>query len=293
MPVSGFLQWVTGRQHRVVVLVAAFTLMPFLGVISGGLLAVQALRLGRQAIVSAVLAGVLLSAVALASGSSPGPMLAASAMLWGPVLALALLLRSSGSLTLCFQLSAVFGLAAIVVGLLLVPDPVAAFREMLGPMQAQLQISGQELTPKEWDMVYRAMPGVMTGLMILTHLSCLFLGRVWQDMLEGSRGRFGGEFRQLKMGTVLIALASVVILLAVLTGGLWANNMIWVFVVLLTLQGLSLAHFMAASGWPPATLYIVYGLLVLLVQVMLPILAAVGFLDNWFNLRRFLARRGK
>jgi len=291
--VSGFLQWVTGRQHRVVILVAAFTLMPFLGVISGGLLALQALRLGPQAVVTAVMAGVLLSAVALVSGSSPWPMLAASGMLWLPVLGLALLLRSSGSLTLCFQVSAVLGLVAISLGLLLVPDPVSAFREMLGPMQEQLRASGQELSASEWDLVYRVMPGVMTGLMILTHLSCVFLGRVWQDMLDGTRGRFGGEFRQLKLGTVLIGLTSVIILLAMLTGSLWAQNVIWVFVVLLTLQGLSLAHFMAANGWPPAVLYIVYGLLVLLVQVTLPILSAAGFLDNWFNLRRFLARRGK
>jgi len=214
-------------------------------------------------------------------------------MLWVPVLALALLLRSSSSLTLCFQVSAVLGLAAISLGLLLVPDPVSAFREMLGPMQEQLRASGQELSASEWDLVYRVMPGVMTGLMILTHLSCVFLGRVWQDMLDGTRGRFGGEFRQLKLGTVLIGLTSVIILLAMLTGSLWAQNVIWVFVVLLTLQGLSLAHFMAANGWPPAVLYIVYGLLVLLVQVTLPILSAAGFLDNWFNLRRFLARRGK
>jgi len=292
--VNGFLQWVTARQHRLVILVAAFSMMPFLGMLGGGLLALQTLRGGARAGVwAAAMAAALLVAVSLASGAAPWALLGASFMLWGPVLVLAALLRTHGSLNLGFQVAVVLGMVALSLLLVAVPDPVSVLREVLGPLQEQLRVSGQELGEEEWNAVFRVMPGVMAGLMVLTQVLCLLLGRLWQDMLEGTRGRCGREFRQLRLGVVLAGLASAAILAAMLSGSLWAQNVVWVFVLLLTLQGLSLVHFMAASGWPTALVFVTYGLLVLLVQVMLPLLAVGGFLDNWFNLRRFLARGGR
>lgn len=288
---NGFLQWVTGRPHRLVILVAAFSMMPFLGMLGGGLLALHTLRAGARAgIGAAALAAALLAVVSAASGAAPWALLGASFMLWGPVLVLAAVLRTQGSLNLGVQLAVVLGVLALSLLMMAVPDPAPVLREVLAPVQEQLLESGQELSDEEWNAVFRVMPGVIAGLMVLTQVLCLLLGRLWQDMLDGSRGRCGNEFRQLRLGTLLVGLASAVILAAMLTGSLWAQNVVWVFVILLTLQGLSLVHFMAASGWPAALVFVTYGLLVLLVQVMLPLLAVAGFLDNWFNLRRILAR---
>jgi uncharacterized protein YybS (DUF2232 family) len=163
----------------------------------------------------------------------------------------------------------------------------------MGPVKEQFSVAGQELSEESWNSIFRVMPGVMTGLITLVCLTGLFVGRVWQDGLEEFAGRFGAEFRQLKLGTVLTAVSTLTIVIAMLVGGLWIENVMWVFVVLLMLQGLSLAHFLVSEGgWPMALLIVVYGLLVLLLQLALPLLAMFGYLDNWFGLRQKLARRG-
>jgi uncharacterized protein YybS (DUF2232 family) len=63
-------------------------------------------------------------------------------------------------------------------------------------------------------------------------------------------------------------------------------------VALLMLQGLSLVHFLVGpGGWPKALLVVMYAMLVLVLQLIMPLLTALGYLDNWFDLRRILARR--
>ena len=280
------------RQHRQVTLVAGLSLLPFLGLLSSGLLVLVTLQRGiRQALVTAALAMVLLAGVALASGGNPLPMLEVTGVMWGPVLLLAGLLGAYRSMNLVFQVSAIVGVVAVSLVLLWLPDPANQLAGIMEPLKQQFNASGQELSEASWDMIFRVMPGVMTGMGILACLAGVFLGRVWQDGLEDTAGRFGAEFRQLKLGKVLTAVSSLVIVAAMLGGGLWFENMVWVLVALLVLQGLSLAHFLVGpGGWPKALLIALYVMLVLVLQLVIPLLTALGFLDNWFDLRRILAR---
>lgn len=280
------------RQHRQVTLVAGLSLLPFLGLLSSGLLVLVTLQRGiRQALVTAALAMVLLAGVALASGGNPLPMLEVTGVMWGPVLLLAGLLGAYRSMNLVFQVSAIVGVVAVSLVLLWLPDPANQLAGIMEPLKQQFNASGQELSEASWDMIFRVMPGVMTGMGILACLAGVFLGRVWQDGLEDTAGRFGAEFRQLKLGKVLTAVSSLVIVAAMLGGGLWFENMVWVLVALLVLQGLSLAHSLVGpGGWPKALLIALYVMLVLVLQLVIPLLTALGFLDNWFDLRRILAR---
>lgn len=291
---NGILRWIMQRQHRQVTLVAALSLLPFLGVLSSGLLALVALQRGvKQSLITAALAMALLAGVALASGGDPVPMLEVTSVMWGPVLLLAGLLQMYRSLNLVFQVAAILGVVGVSLVLVAMPDPVSVLGEVMGPVKEQFSVAGQELSEESWNSIFRVMPGVMTGLVTLVCLAGLFVGRVWQDGLEEHAGRFGAEFRQLKLGTILTALSTLAIVTALLVGGLWIENVMWVFVVLLMLQGLSLAHFLVSEGgWPVALLVVVYGMLVLLLQLALPLLAVCGYLDNWFGLRQKLARRG-
>ncbi len=280
------------RQHRQVTLVAGLSLLPFLGLLSSGLLVLVTLQRGiRQALVTAALAMVLLAGVALASGGNPLPMLEVTGVMWGPVLLLAGLLGAYRSMNLVFQVSAIVGVVAVSLVLFWLPDPANQLAGIMEPLKQQFNASGQELSEASWDMIFRVMPGVMTGMGILACLAGVFLGRVWQDGLEDTAGRFGAEFRQLKLGKVLTAVSSLVIVAAMLGGGLWFENMVWVLVALLVLQGLSLAHSLVGpGGWPKALLIALYVMLVLVLQLVIPLLTALGFLDNWFDLRRILAR---
>jgi len=280
------------RQHRQVTLVAGLSLLPFLGLLSSGLLVLVTLQRGfKQSLITAALAMALLAGVAVATGGDPLPLLEVTAVMWGPVLLLAGLLGTYRSMNLVFQASAIVGLVAVSLLLLALPDPINQLAEMMEPLKQQLSASGQELSEAGWDMIFRVMPGIMTGLGILACLGGVFLGRVWQDGLEDTVGRFGAEFRQLKLGMVLTTVSTLAILAAMLVGGLWFENMVWVFVALLVLQGLSLAHFLVGQGgWPKASLMVLYLMLVLVLQLIMPLLTALGYLDNWFDLRRILAR---
>lgn len=291
---NGILRWIMQRQHRQVTLVAGLSLLPFLGVLSSGLLALVVLQRGvKQSLITAALAMALLVGVALASGGDPVPMLEVTSVMWGPVLLLAGLLQMYRSLNLVFQVAAILGVVGVSLVLVVMPDPVSVLGEVMGPVKEQFSVAGQELSEESWNSIFRVMPGVMTGLVTLVCLAGLFVGRVWQDGLEELAGRFGAEFRQLRLGMVLTAVSTLAIVIALLVGGLWIENVMWVFVVLLMLQGLSLAHFLVSEGgWPMALLIVVYGLLVLLLQLALPLLAMLGYLDNWFGLRQKLARRG-
>ena len=107
---NGILRWIMQRQHRQVTLVAALSLLPFLGVLSSGLLALIALQRGtKQSLMTAALAMVLLAGVALASGGDPVPMLEVTGVMWGPVLLMAGLLQGYRSLNLVFQVAAILG----------------------------------------------------------------------------------------------------------------------------------------------------------------------------------------
>ncbi|MCJ7557406.1 MAG: hypothetical protein MUP90_10930 [Gammaproteobacteria bacterium] len=289
---KGILHWIMQRQHRQVTLVAGLSLLPFLGLLSSGLLVLVTLQRGiKQSLITAALAMALLAGVAVATGGDPLPLLEVTAVMWGPVLLLAGLLGAYRSMNLVFQASAIVGLVAVSLVLLWLPDPVNQLAGVMEPLKQQLSASGQELTEAGWDMIFRVMPGVMTGMGILACLAGVFLGRVWQDGLEDVAGRFGAEFRQLKLGKVLTAVSTLVIVAAMLAGGLWFENTVWVFVALLVLQGLSLAHFLVGpGGWPKPLLIALYVMLVLVLQLVMPLLTALGFLDNWFDLRRILAR---
>jgi hypothetical protein len=291
--VNRLLQWIMQRQHRQVTVVAALSLLPFLVLLSSGLLALVTLKKGvREGLMIAALAMALLGGVALASGGNPLQVLEATGTMWGPVLLLAGLLGGYRSLNLVFQVSAILGIVAVSLVLLWMPDPASELAVLLEPLKQQFSASGQELSQGSWDMIFRVMPGVMAGMGVLASLVGVFLGRSWEDALDGQPGSFGAEFRQLRLGRIMTVVSTLVILVAMLTGGLWIENVVWVFVGLLILQGLSLAHYLfGPGGWPGVMLVVLYAALALAMQYIVPLLTAMGYLDNWFDLRRILARR--
>lgn len=272
---------------------AGLSLIPFLSLLSGGLLALVILHRGlQQGLIIAGLALGLLCGIALYSEGNPMAMLVVTGVTWSPIVLLAGLLRGVRSLTLVYQVAAILALVALSLAMVWIADPVSQFGPLTEALKEQFSASGQELPQETWDTVIRLMPGIMTGLIMLGCLACLFFGRVWQDTLEGTVGRFGAEFRQIKLGTVLTSVASLIMVAALLLGGDWVQNATWVLAVLLLMQGLSVVHHLVADGgWPAGVLFAVYGMLMLVLQLMLPLLAVIGFLDNWFDLRLKLARR--
>ena len=117
----------------------------------------------------------------------------------------------------------------------------------------------------------------------------LLLGFWWRTAASGEP-RFGLEFRQLRLGRWLGALATVVVALGLVFSAPLVQNLLPMALFGFVFQGLAVLHAWAhARRWHVAILVVFYLLLLspLTVLVMLP-LSVVGLVDNWLDLRRLV-----
>jgi hypothetical protein len=204
--------------------------------------------------------------------------------------ALALLLRQTGSLNLCFQV-AVLGVAALLIAILVaVSDPVAMwttfFNEVLAPTLASAVMSESDKAAliQAWA---RAISGVLAGLTLAVIFGALLLGRWWQSLLEAPGG-FGGEYRRLRLGLTLGLTITVLFAAALASGSIVVDSLAWVAIIALAFQGLAAAHRSKAQGrlsrgWLAAIYVLLIALLSTWVTVL--VLAIWGFADNWLKPR--------
>jgi hypothetical protein len=134
--------------------------------------------------------------------------------------------------------------------------------------------------------------GTYASIWVVTILGALFVGRWWHSQLDAP-GAFGQEYRQLRLGKLLGAIA-----LGVVVGGFVFGKLgitlplvdawMWIAVAGLAFQGLAAAHKLKATGligrgWLTA----IYVLLIVPISTMLMIvlLAGWGVADNWQRTR--------
>lgn len=273
------------RARRVVFIAGMFPL-PGLGLLSAAMLIMVAqLRGPREAIVDGILAMLLLTAIALLVGMDL-PVLAVTAGLsWLVWVGLGALQGWSGSLQLTVQVAVVVALAVLVAMLLLLDDATGYWMSVLETLYKDLAEQGVKI---ETDV--RAQAGLMSGVVVAGSLTgsllALCLGSSWASTVAG--GDFGAQFRQLRLGLVIGVLAVVVGLAEWL--GLSTSGALLVFGAAFTFQGVAvLAWWADALAWPRSWWI---GLCILLILVPnfliigLALLSAIGFIDNWYNLRR-------
>jgi hypothetical protein len=209
---------------------------------------------------------------------------------FGP-LALALLLKRTGSLNLCFQV-AVLGIAVLLVVVhVALPDPVAFWKPLLmlvldSMHQAGITIQGErDAIIAGWAP---AMWGALGALTLAMLFGSLLLGRWWDTLLRAP-GAFGVEYQNLRLGIALGVTVTVVFVLAMALDSPLISALAWVAFVALVFQGLAAAHRSRAGGhlnrgWLAA----IYLLLVVPLSMMLTmfVLAIWGFADNWLRPRR-------
>lgn len=231
--------------------------------------------------------GVLLDGVAL-------PLVSGALLLWLPVWLLALLLRSSESLALVLQTSAVFGALLVLLSYLVLGDPSAWWAPrielILEPLFTARGLDVGEYVPE----LARWMTALTVAALVLGVLLSLLWARAWQARLYNPGG-FGTEFRALRLGRQF-ALASVALaaaaLLPVAGLGIIAADLVFTLVVLYLLQGLALAHAAvhltkARRSW----LVVLYGLLLFAAPQIIMLLALLGWLDTWIDIRTRLGGR--
>lgn len=208
---------------------------------------------------------------------------------------LGVLLKRTGSLNLCFQVAVLFAAAALVVVHLLLPDPAAVWDELLRKVLDSMAAAGLKVEGNIDALIEiwaRTMWGALAALTLGVVLGSLFLGCWWQS-LAAAPGRFGAEYRQLRLGRVLGLCVTALFAAAFFVDSALLASLAWVAFAALSFQGLAAAHRSKARGqinrgWLAA----IYVLLIVPLSMSLTVLALAiwGFADNWRRPRTAGAR---
>ena len=293
--VAGFAMSARWRAIAVAVTGAAAALLlpPLtspLAYLSAATVALVTLRLGaREGFAVLAAAGLTLALLGLLAGDLAVPMSVGALVLWLPVWVLALILRGSRSLALTLQAAAGFGAIAVLAAHLLSGgDPVGWWAPrigaILGPLLAEQGMDAGEYVPE----LARWMTALSAAALVLGVLLSLLLARAWQAGLYNPGG-FGEEFRGLRLGwRFALAALAVIALTQLPVPGLapLASDLVPALLVVYLLQGLALAHAIvrrrqAHRGW----LIGLYLLLLFAAPQLVPLLALLGWLDAWIDVR--------
>lgn len=271
---------------------AALILAP-LSYLSGGIVALSALRMGpREGVMVVITATVVMGLIAgLLLGQ---PMVAALFLLtaWLPALWVALVLGYTRSLAMGVLAAGVLGLLVVVFTHLALPDPTAWWQQQLDKFaEILMQQEGWQLSVEKTQALMQNLAGYMTGVLAagftLSSIVSLFIGRGWQAKLT-QPGKFAAEFADLHYGkqfTLFAVVVSGLVLSPLKESIAWLGDVMLVLIVLLALQGLAVVHrLLREQQRSPAWLFLVYGLLIVMPPQMMILLTILGVFAQWFNL---------
>lgn len=286
--------WLTQRPWHAAI-AAAFCgalslqmLMPFM-VLAGAIPVLVALRVDSKLAlaVAATAAAAAVWIVLSVAQSALWVVVGLVALIFSPAL-LGLLLKRTGSLNLCFQVAVAGVAAALVIVHAALPDPAGIWVELLQHVLVSMEQAGLKLTGDTDAMIAiwsRTMWGALAALALATVLGSLFLGCWWQTLLD-SPGRFGAEYRKLRLGLVLGVSVTLLFVAAFWTESALIASLAWVAFAALSFQGLAAAHRSKAGGrlnrgWLAA----IYVLLIVPLSMSVTVLALAvwGFADNWLR----------
>ncbi len=294
---KGLAAFVMSGRGQAVLVIVAFSLLsvviPPASYLAGGAVGLVTLRQGwLEGLFVTAGATLVAGTLGLVALGSPLPVLALLALLWLPVWALAQVLRSAAAQGPTLTVAALAAVGAVLLVYVVVGSPAewwrAVLEESLVPMFRE---QGVTLDPAVLDRIAEVMTGVVAAATVLGASLSLFVARWWQALLYNPGG-FGEEFRALRLDwRVAAATAVLVLALLIAPTGLrrLAAELLLVALVVLTLQGLAVAH--ALLGPRPGARAWLGGLYVALV-VLWPYpmlaLAATGWADAWLDFRRRL-----
>jgi hypothetical protein len=283
--VKPFLDWLLAQRLRLV-LVAIVT-APVLPLISGGLIAVDtARRNGLQGLLTAALGVAGLCLLAVISRSSVVTFAAIGVGSMGAGVLIGVVMRRLRNLAFALQTVWLMCFVAVAAIGLFGPDAQVLFAPVLQEFRGMLQAPpGSEAEVAE---LLARLALMLPAVTLFSSLAGVLLLGFWWWTAASGEPRFGLEFRQLRLGRWLGALATVVVALGLVFSAPLVQNLLPMALFGFVFQGLAVLHAWAhARRWHVAILVVFYFLLLspLTVLVMLP-LSVVGLVDNWLDLRR-------
>ncbi len=283
---SAFARWLAGQRIRRAVIIAGLFPLPILGLLSAAVVVMTAaLRGPREALLDCLLALALLLGMGFLSGMHLPSLVLSAAVSWAVLTALGSLAGNAGSLTLAVQAAVLLALVAMPVFLAAVGDPVVYWMPKLEAWYSVL--ATQEMAVAvDLEQLARIMTGARFAFSLLEALLALLLGLRLAYGLTGQSLADG--FRLLRLGYVLGGIAAVAGIAALV--GMQLNGVLLIFGMAFGCQGVAvLAWWARQRNWPRSwwwALVIAPLVLTPLLVIELALLAGIGFVDNWFGLRR-------
>ncbi len=212
---------------------------------------------------------------------------------WVPAWLVAAVLRQTVSLAYSLQVLTVMSLLAVVMAYTLTPDIGEHWREPLDIIVEQLAEQSEDLSLADLkqteDWVIKFLPGLFASSIMFGTMLSLFLGRWWQAVFYNPGG-FGKEFRSMDLGKVSALCAVAIMLLAMVTGSVFALAMVAVVFVLYSMQALSLLHAaIKIRQINAAWLFFGYMIMFFIPHVMLLLIIA-GLADPWLDIRQRISK---
>lgn len=292
--------WLVARPQNAVLGLAsslALTLlMPLVQIISGAIIAFLVLYQGpTKSMLQGMVAVAIVSAIALITGGSAVAALIGGLVTWTPVFLLAALLRQWRSVNLALQVSVIVALLGMLAFFVVVPDPIAFWKSVLGAFslvfseaglheQADVLLTQQDVIAPQMTLIF-----VFTSWSMIVCMT--LLGNALYQKLPGSSPNYG-QFRDLNFGRVLAIVMAVTSLAAMASSAVWIQNVSFLMFSVFWLQGLAIAHWLRAEGRIPGfALVLVYVLLPILNFLVVVGLAVAGYADAWFAFRRRAASK--
>lgn len=289
--------WLTEHPWRAAVAIAFCgalspqMMLPFM-VLAGAIPVLCALRFNRNIALAVAATGAAAAGWVVYSASTPTPWIYAGlGLLFFSPVSLALLLKRTGSMNLCFQV-AVLGAGAVLVLIhVVLADAVGIWTPLLNQLLDSMAAAGLTIEGDRPTLVTlwaRTMWGALAALALAMVFGGVLLGRWWDSLLRAP-GAFGSEYRGLRLGLTLGVTITGLFVLALVTDSPLIASLAWVAFVALAFQGLAAAHRSKAGGrlnrgWLAA----IYVLLVMPLSMAITVfvLAIWGFADNWLRPRR-------
>lgn len=290
-----FASWIAENPGPAVIVTGLLGLLPLFGLgfaffLPGAVPALVTLVRGPRAGAAVAAGATLLLVLAMWVIGRPVPVgLVYSLWVLGPPLALGVLLRRTDSLSLALQVAVLAGVAMAVLLHATLGDPARFWAPFVRDLADEMQRRGLPMQLEQDGLVEtlaRTLWGWVTVLTVLLAMCALFLARWWQARAAGQGGRFGAEFRELRIGQALGVASALAIGASFLSDRTLVDDLGRLFMGALMIVGLAAAHrFKAAGRLGAAWLGLIYVLLVLLAPVMVAALAGWGFVDNWLRSR--------
>lgn len=287
---ASFGQWLLERRVLRILVIAALFPAGLFGLVSAAAVVLTAeLRGWQVALQDAAAAMALLLGVSLVAGGEPLAVFLSASLSWGLAVALGGLTGLYGSLVLPVQLLLLTGVAGVLLFHASVGDTTAFWERSLVQFAEELAAMGVELgRPDALAVLAPTMTGAVAASAVLASLLALVLGAWWAGAAGGPR--FGEMFVELRLGRIVGGLTAVLGIASFAGIGSLPADLLLVVAMGFAAQGLAVVHWQArARDWPRAVLVLVYLPLLLGPSVFALgwfAVAALGFVDNWYSLRR-------